>query len=121
MNKTILVVDDSALSRRRFTAGPLREAGFNVVEAQDGQQGIAAAMEHLPDLILMDLLMPVMGGFEMLETLRKQDINAPAIVISADIQESTHNKAMELNAERFLNKPFSKDTLLDVVHKTLAR
>jgi CheY-like chemotaxis protein len=115
----ILIVDDSRLSRRRFLAQPLRDAGYEVVEAADGQEGLAMYNEHQPDVIVSDLLMPVMDGFEFLAALNEQGSTCPAIVASADIQETTRSKVEELGAFGFLNKPYKSDELLAVVDQAI--
>ena len=120
MPQKILVVDDSALSRKTFVAKPLREAGYEVVEAENGQLGFEAAKEHQPDCIVSDLLMPVMDGFEFLKTLQDAKSAIPVIVASADIQESSRQKIRDLGAIAFLNKPFSKDDLLAAVSNALS-
>lgn len=116
----ILVVDDSRLSRRRFLAGPLKEAGYEVIEAADGQEGLAAFEEHAPDVVISDLLMPVMDGFEFIAALREKEITQPVIVASADIQESSRKKVDELETFGFLNKPYTSEVLLETVEKAIA-
>lgn len=116
--KKILAVDDSRLSRR-FVTTPLREAGFEVIEAENGELGLAAAAEHNPDLIVSDLLMPVMNGFEMIIKLREVGSIAPIIVVSADIQEASRRECHSLGTAAFLNKPFEAADLLAAVNNAL--
>ncbi|MEM9365269.1 MAG: response regulator [Planctomycetota bacterium] len=118
-SEKILVVDDSRLSRRRFLSGPLKEAGYEVIEAADGQEGLDAFDEHTPDLVISDLLMPVMDGFEFIAALREKGITQPVIVATADIQESSRKKVDELGCFGFLNKPYSKETLLETVENAI--
>lgn len=115
----ILVVDDSRLSRRRFLADPLRKAGYEVFEAVDGQEGLAAVEEHKPDIIFSDLLMPVMDGFEFIAKLREQNAPQPIIVLSADVQETTQQKLKELNVFDFLNKPFKAEEMLAAAQRAI--
>ncbi|MEM8944383.1 MAG: response regulator [Planctomycetota bacterium] len=118
-SKKILAVDDSNLSRRRFVAQPLREAGFEVVEAVDGEDGLNAVEEHDPDIIVSDLLMPVMDGFEFIAALRERGVATPVIVASADIQESTRQKLEELGTFAFMNKPFKSTELVATVEQAI--
>lgn len=125
MSKRILIVDDSALSRKRFLAKPLSAAGFEVVEASNGKEGFEAWAESRTDdaqpfdCVITDLLMPVMDGFELLELLKQNGCDVPILVASADIQESSRKKIEESGADGFLNKPYNDETLLDAVHDAL--
>ena len=116
----ILAVDDSSLSRRRFVAKPLRDAGYEVCEAVNGEEGLSAVEEHNPDIIVSDLLMPVMDGFEFIAALRDRGVTTPVIVASADIQETTREKLEELGTFAFINKPFKADELLTLVQSAAA-
>lgn len=118
-NVKILAVDDSNLSRRRFVAEPLRKAGYEVVEAVNGEEGLAAVAEHQPDVIVSDLLMPVMDGFEFLAALNEQGVTTPIIVASADVQETSRQKIEDLGSFGFLNKPFKSDELLEIVQQAV--
>ena len=115
----ILAVDDSKLSRCRFIAGPLQSAGYEVVEAINGEEGLAAYAEHQPDVIISDLLMPVMDGFEFIAKLKQLGATEPIIVSSADIQQSSKQKVEDLDTFAFLNKPFKSETLLSVVEEAV--
>lgn len=115
----ILAIDDSSLSRRRFVAKPLRDAGYEVIEAENGKVGLEAARKHSPDCIISDLLMPEMDGFEFLEAMQKENSQIPIIVASADIQESSRQKVFDLGATEFLNKPFRPEQLLEKVAAVL--
>ena len=116
----VLTVDDSNLTRRKFIAGPLRQAGFEVVEATEGKEGLEPATEHEPDVIISDLLMPNMDGFEFITALREQGVATPIIVATADVQETSRARIDELNAFAFLNKPFKPEILIDLVQKAAA-
>ena len=112
---TILAIDDSSLSRKRFVAKPLRDLGYTVVEAANGREGLDAAKEHSPDCIVSDLLMPEMDGFEFLAAMQASGSQIPVIVASADIQETTREKIFNLGATDFINKPFKPDKLVEKV------
>lgn len=118
-NAKILTVDDSNLSRKRFIAQPLREAGYDVVEAVNGEEGLKVFEEHQPDVIVSDLLMPIMDGFEFVAALSERGVTTPVIVVSADIQESSKEKIDQYEPFGFLNKPFKAEVLLDMVQQAL--
>lgn len=101
----ILVVDDSALSRK-MSGGILREAGHDVVEAQDGMAGIEAYFLQKPDLVFLDINMKGMSGFEVLSKLREMDPGARVVIATADIQSSTRTIASERGAVNLITKPF---------------
>ena len=81
-----LVVDDSLLSRKS-ASNILRSQGHETVEAINGQDALAKVEQETPDCIMLDLLMPEMDGFEVLENLRGRNCQIPVIVCSADIQD----------------------------------
>lgn len=118
-NAKILTVDDSNLARKRFIAQPLRQAGYEVIEAVNGEEGLKAVEEHQPDVIVSDLLMPIMDGFEFLAALSERGVTTPIIVVSADIQESSREKIDQFETFGFLNKPFKAEVLLETVQQAL--
>ncbi|PLX79966.1 MAG: response regulator [Desulfuromonas sp.] len=114
----ILVIDDSFLARHSH-GNILREMGHEASEAANGQEGLELMGRQNFDLILVDLMMPEMDGISFLKTLREQRINIPAIVLSADIQESKHQECFSLGARAFLEKPVKKMKLVEVIDKIL--
>jgi two-component system chemotaxis response regulator CheY len=115
---TILIVDDSKFSRH-VAKKAVATTGHYIVEAENGEEALAAVQVHQPDFVLTDLLMPVVDGVEFLERLRGNGSEIPVVVISADIQESTRARCEELGISGFLNKPFNPDELLDHIEKNL--
>jgi CheY-like chemotaxis protein len=111
---TILIIEDSRFTRSSI-AKALKAGDYEVLEADNGALGLAMIIKHSPDLIISDLLMPEMDGFELLESLRSQGIAIPVIIMSADIQETTRRRVLELGAKTLLNKPFQGAALLEVV------
>lgn len=111
-----LVIDDSNAIRQTLTAY-LEEMNFTVKTAEDGMKGLEAAVEHQPDLILVDVEMPVMDGFEFCQALSKEPEirNIPAIVISGTIDERQFRKGFRAGAVDFLEKPISKTALSSIV------
>jgi CheY-like chemotaxis protein len=115
----VLVIDDSKLSRT-MAVKALGDAGYTVVEAADGEQGITAMEQHQPDCIVTDLLMPVLDGHGFLGQIRRRGIQTPVVVLSADIQSSTREMCEELGISSFINKPIKAEELREVVRQALA-
>ena len=115
----ILVVEDDAAIRRAIVS-QLRGEGYDVIEAGDGREGLAAARADRPDLVLTDLAMPVMDGFELITTLRKSS-PTPVIVLSVRGGEADRVRALDLGADDFVGKPFSVAELLARVRAQLRR
>jgi signal transduction histidine kinase/CheY-like chemotaxis protein len=114
--RKILVVDDRWENRSILVSllGPL---GFKMTEAEDGQDGLDQAIDGSPDLIIMDLAMPVMDGFELLHHLRQsaQLQHIPVIVSSASVFEIDQYKSINAGANAFLPKPVQAEALLDLL------
>jgi len=117
--KTILVVDDKA-NIRTMVSDYLTEEFFRVVTAEDGQQALYVARHEKPDLILLDIMMPKMGGYEFLRAYRKEQ-NTPVILLTAKIEESDKVLGLELGADDYITKPFSPKELVARVRTVLRR
>ena len=107
----ILVIDDSLFMRMQLRT-LLEEAGHQVLEAGSGEEGLQQASTQNPEAIILDMLMPGMDGVGVLEGLRERNIRTPVIVHTADIQDTTRRKCLELGAGAFLNKPPQPHELL---------
>ena len=118
MSGKILVVDDSGLARRRLR-GILEEAGYEVLEAEDGMAALERYHVDRPDLVVLDLVMKGMYGMDVLGKLREMDSLARVIVASADVQASSHEMAAQAGALGFVTKPIDADELLSLVRSTL--
>jgi two-component system chemotaxis response regulator CheY len=117
---TILAVDDSA-SMRQMVAFTLKSAGFNVIEASDGQQALEKAKQNPVDLVLSDVNMPVMDGIELVKNLRMlpEYKFTPILMLTT---ESAGDKKMEgksAGATGWLVKPFNPEQLLATIRKVL--
>ena len=110
----MLVVDDSALSRRTLRQ-ILEPAGYHVVEAEDGLSALERYFLEKPDVVLLDLVMKGMYGLDVLAKLREFDCDAKVVVVSADIQTSSHDLAEAAGASAFVNKPFDKAEILSAL------
>lgn len=115
-SKTILVIEDDAITRNLFLDG-LEAEGFVTIGAENGQVGIQQAEEHLPDLVICDLIMPVMDGYSVLTKLRHNPLTAvtPFIFLTASNSKASMRKGMELGADDFLSKPVTVDELLKAI------
>lgn len=119
MTKTILVVDDTA-SLRRMVQSYLTQEGFRVVTAANGQEALLVARQEQPDLILLDLMMPNMGGYDFIRAYSKAG-QAPIIVLTARLEENDKVLGLELGADDYVTKPFSPRELTARVRAVLRR
>lgn len=117
--KTILVVDDSA-SVRQLLQDYLTQQGFRVVTAANGQEALYEARHTNPDLILLDIMMPKMDGFDFLRHYRKEK-QTPVIVITAKEEETDAVLGLELGADDYVIKPFRMRELVSRVRAVLRR
>jgi len=111
----ILIADDSQFMRT-ILKGIIEKSvkGVDFVEASNGKDAIQLALDHNPDLILLDLVMPEMGGIEVLQQIGASK-NGKIIVISAMGQEKVIEQAMSLGAAAFITKPFDEKKVIEVV------
>jgi DNA-binding NtrC family response regulator len=116
----VLIVDDDAASRRLLEVR-LRPLGCDVATAGNGEQALTAIRKDVPDLVLLDLRMPKMGGIEVLRALHKEAINVPVIVITAHGSVETAVEAMKEGAHDFITKPIDANHFDIVVRKALER
>jgi two-component system, chemotaxis family, chemotaxis protein CheY len=113
----ILLIDDSAFSRNGLKR-VLGEA-HTYCEAGNGTTGLKAFVDEKPDLVILDLTMPDLNGLEVLETLKRIQPDVRVIINSADIQDYNREKALELGALGFVNKPIQKEALNALVAQIL--
>jgi DNA-binding response OmpR family regulator len=119
MPKTILVVDDKA-SMRRLVQDYLTEQGFRVVTAANGREALFAARHEKPDLILLDIMMPEMDGYEFIRVYGKQG-QAPIILLTAKLEETDKVLGLELGADDYVTKPFGMRELAARIRAVLRR
>jgi two-component system, cell cycle response regulator DivK len=120
MPKTILVVEDQD-DLRRILALALKSAGFNVVEAANGAVGVAKALSEKPDLILMDIQLPVLDGYEAIRQIRAAEgMEAiPIIAVSSFAMKGDEEKARAAGCDTYVTKPYSPMQLLGRVRQIL--
>jgi signal transduction histidine kinase/DNA-binding NarL/FixJ family response regulator len=116
--RTILIVDDK-WENRSVIVNLLQPVGFSVIEASHGQEGIDQVKAYKPDLIITDLVMPVMDGFEFIKSLRQSDQcqEIPIIASSASVFAIDEYKSIDLGANAFLPKPIEAETLLELLRQ----
>ena len=119
MKAKILLVDDSGMARRTVRQ-MLEAAGYDVVEAEDGMTALERYFLEKPDLVLLDLVMKGMSGLDVLARLHEMDPGVRAIVVTADIQDSSREMAAAGGARDFLTKPVDRASLLSAVSGALA-
>ncbi|NLL76516.1 MAG: response regulator [Clostridiales bacterium] len=115
----ILIIDDSRTSRK-ILKEVLERAGHTVVgEAANGEEGITLYRELKPDLVTLDITMPVMNGLEALECLMEEDKKIKVIMITAAGQKEKMVKAIKEGAADFLTKPFEPEQVIEAVNRLL--
>lgn len=119
---TVLLIDDDD-PLREVLAQALNRAGYTVVQATDGKEGVAVALMTAPDVVVTDLVMPVQEGVETIQALRRHQPNLPIIAISGGLQHSSTylGIAGRMGAEQVLAKPFSSKELVTAIEAALAR
>ena len=120
MGKKILVVEDERNIVDILTFNLARE-GYDTLEALDGSEGLRLALDEDPDLILLDLMLPKMDGFEVCRTLREQGRATPIIMLTAREEETDKVLGLELGADDYITKPFSMRELLARVKSNIRR
>ena len=122
MSVNVLIADDE-VNQVELLAFNLEQAGFNVMKAYDGQDAIDHALEHLPDIIILDWMMPEHSGIEVCRMLRSQDEtkHIPIIMLSARGEEGDRTLGLDLGADDYVTKPFSPRELISRVRAVLRR
>lgn len=118
MTAKVLLVDDSGLARRS-TRRLLEQAGYDVVEAEDGLSALERFAVDKPDVVLLDLVMKGMYGLDVLEKLRQLDPTAKVIVLSADVQTSSKDLVQAAGASGFINKPAAPGEIVATLEKVM--
>ncbi|MCP5100075.1 MAG: response regulator transcription factor [Chloroflexi bacterium] len=119
MAKTILVVDDEERLLSLVKAY-LEQGGFRVVTARNGRAALFIARQEKPDLILLDIMMPEMDGYEFMR-LHRRDADTPIILLTAKVEENDKVIGLELGADDYITKPFSPRELLARVRALMRR
>jgi len=118
--KTILYVEDNEMNRK-IVRDLLKRTTYKLVEAHDGEAGVAKALEIRPDLILMDIQLPKLSGLDATRKLRSEALtaNTPIVTITSFALSGDDQKAKEAGATAYLAKPYSPFDLLNLIRKIL--
>jgi DNA-binding response OmpR family regulator len=119
MSKKIMVVDDKS-ELRQLLKSYLTQEGFDVVTANDGQEALYVARHEKPNLIILDLMMPEMGGYEFVRAFHRE-AETPVVILTAKIDENDKVLGLELGADDYVTKPFSPRELTARVRAVLRR
>ena len=120
MAEMILIVDDEA-GVRELLGDALRIAGFETSTASDGMSALTSIRNKKPDLLIIDINMPLMDGFELVERLRSTGDNTPALMLSARADRADVTRGLTLGADDYVTKPFGLEELLLRVKAILRR
>src|SRR6056297_1173007 len=121
MKRILLIEDDTVL--RENTAELLELSGYSVITAPNGKIGVAATKENLPDIIVCDIMMPLIDGYGVLEELSSDEKtkHIPFIFLSAKTEHKEIRKGMDLGADDYLTKPFEEEDLISAIESRLAK
>lgn len=119
---TVLIIEDDR-DIVEMVEYNLKEEGYETLSALNGEDGVELARRQQPDLIILDIMLPIMDGFEVCRTLRSNDVTAqiPIIILSAKSQETDKVVGLELGADDYVTKPFSPRELIARIRAILRR
>lgn len=117
MSISILVVDDSPIARKMLIKSLPSGWDVQIAQAGGGREALAAYRAGQVDLMFLDLTMPDMDGFQVLETLRREDLNCLVIVVSADVQPLAQERVLAMGAIAFIQKPVAADKIEPVLRR----
>ncbi|EMS80997.1 MULTISPECIES: response regulator [Desulfotignum] len=119
-NRTILIVEDELQNRKLFR-DVLQYSGYTVFEAMNGKEGVALANQHLPDLILMDIQMPVMDGLSATRILKQNETTRDIMVVAltANAMPGDKEKILEAGCHDYISKPFRLHEFLEKIKEYL--
>ena len=117
---TVLVVEDDRSTRMAIEEN-LKYEGYQVMTAADGEIGLELALGKKPDLLILDIMLPKVNGYEICETLRKNGLNMPVLMLTAKGQEYDKVLGLEIGADDYITKPFSVRELMARVKAALRR
>ncbi|MBX2862913.1 MAG: response regulator [Leptolyngbyaceae cyanobacterium MAG.088] len=115
----ILITDDAAFTRRMIRKALQTDSDHVILEAANGQECLNLLESHSPDCMLLDLLMPEVDGYGVLQAMKDRQLNIPVIVLSADIQDSAREQCMALGAFAMLKKPPKGPEIREMIQKAI--
>ncbi|PHR96100.1 MAG: DNA-binding response regulator [Blastopirellula sp.] len=110
-NSTVLIIEDDATLQRGLKDNFLKQ-GYQVQTSSDGQSGLETALANVPDLIILDIMLPNINGYEVCRLIRKHELEMPIIMLTAKGQEEDIVRGLELGADDYVTKPFNIRELL---------
>jgi len=118
--RLILVVEDAAASKEIFQIA-IQSDDTDIILASDGQEGVRVAKERKPDLILMDMMLPILSGYDATRQIRAdpETSNIPIIAVTARAMEPERERALAAGCDHFVSKPFRLSEIRDVIAKFL--
>ncbi len=117
MTIPLLICDDSSMARKQVTRSLPDSWDVTITYATNGVEGIAAIRDGHGEMVFLDLTMPEMDGYEVLELIKQEDLKCVVIVISGDIQPDARERVLMLGALEFIKKPINKEILEEVLHR----
>jgi DNA-binding response OmpR family regulator len=122
-NEPLVLVADDDDDIRSLVAFRLERSGYRVLVARDGEEALALAVKHTPDLAVLDVMMPKIDGYEVTRRLRKEDATRamPVILLTSRAQEADVARGFEAGADDYIRKPFSPQELRARVQAILGR
>ena len=121
MPKRVLVVDDEP-DIRKVVSFRLKKAGYEVTTAVNGKEALECVQKERPDLILLDLRLPIMDGYEVCKRLKSDEVlkSIPVILLTASMASTVREKTKEYNADDYMVKPFDPDKLMEKIKKFIS-
>jgi len=120
VNLRVLIVDDSKFMRM-LLGDLLSRNGFEILEAESGEEAVKVYLAERPDLVTLDILMPGRDGIETVQDLRAQDPDARVVMVTALGMEDYIQRALEAGADGFILKPFSPERVLETLREVMDR
>ncbi len=117
MGTSVLICDDSSFARKQIARALPSDWDIEISFAEHGREALVAIAEGKADVLFLDLNMPVMDGYGVLEVIRARDLSTLVIVVSGDIQPEAHERVMKLGALGFIKKPVEQNTLLELLDR----
>jgi chemotaxis protein CheY-P-specific phosphatase CheC len=117
MATPVLICDDSSFARKQMARALPSDWDVSIDFASNGLEGLEAIKAGKASILFLDLNMPVMDGYEVLQAIRDQDLNTMVIVVSGDIQPDAYNRVMSLGALEFVKKPVDREEILSILTK----
>ena len=114
MTTPIVICDDSSMARKQMARAQPRDWDVDISFAENGVQGVAAVKAGKAEVLFLDLNMPEMDGYQVLETVRAEDLPTMVIVVSGDIQPEAYQRVMQMGALAFIKKPVASEQIDEI-------